>query len=84
MVNNAGMAVIDPIKELQKCIDKKNRKIDKYRTNCNKCFLLIYVPDSKCGNYYSFSENIFNHKFNSNFDKIFLYEEKTKQSNIIN
>ena len=84
MVNNAGMVTIDPIKELQKCIDKKNTKIDKYRTNCNKCFLLIYVPDSKCGNYYSFSENIFNHKFNSNFDKIFLYEEKTKLSHILN
>lgn len=84
MVNNAGMATIDPIKELQKCIDKKNTKIDKYRTNCNKCFLLIFIPDSKCGNYYSFTENMFQHKFKSNFDNIFLYEEKTNKSYILN
>lgn len=84
MVNNAGMVAIDPIKELQKRIDEKNRNINKYKTNCNKCFLLIFVPDSKCGNYYSFSEMLFKHKFNSNFDKIFLYEEKTKQSHILN
>ncbi len=84
MGNNVGMVAIDPIKELQKRIDEKNRKINKYKTNCNKCFLLIFVPDSKCGNYYSFSENIFNHKFNSNFDNIFLYEEKTKKSYILN
>lgn len=55
-----------------------------YRENRIKCVLLIYVPSSRYGNYYSFSENIFNHKFNSNFDKIFLYEEKTKQSHILN
>lgn len=83
MVNNTGEVAMDPIEELQKCIDKKNSKIDKYKTGCNKCFLLIYVPDSKCGNYYSFSENIFKHKFNSNFDNIFLYEEKIKQSHIL-
>lgn len=84
LVNNAGMVAINPVKELQKRIDEKNRKIDKYRTNCKKCFLLIYVPDSKCGNYYSFSEHIFNHKFSSNFDNIFLYEEKTNKSYILN
>ena len=84
MVNNIGMITIDPIKELQKCIDKKNTKINKYKTNCNKCFLLIYVPDSKCGNYYSFTENMFQHKFISNFDNIFLYEEKINKSRILN
>lgn len=84
MVNNAGMIAIDPIEELQKCIDNKNSKIDRYKTSCNKCFLLIYIPDSKYGNYYSFSENIFEHTFNSNFDNIFLYEEKTRRSHILN
>ena len=84
MVNNAGKVSFDPINELQNCIDKKNKKVNTYKQNCTKCFLLIYVPSSRYGNYYSFSENIFNHKFNSNFDKIFLYEEKTKQSYIIN
>lgn len=84
MVNNVGMVAIDPIKELQKRIDEKNRKINKYKTNCNKCFLLIFVPDSKCGNYCSFGESSLKHKYNSMFDNIFLFEEKTKQSHILN
>lgn len=78
------MVAIDPIKELQKRIDEKNRNINKYKTNCNKCFLLIFVPDSKCGNYYSFSEKLFKHKFNSKFNYLFLFEEKTNQSYILN
>lgn len=84
LVNNVGMVAIDPIKELQKRIDKKNNKIGKYKTNSSKCFLLIYVPDTRCGNYYSFTENMFQHKFKSNFDNIFLYEEKTNKSYILN
>ena len=84
IVNNIGMAAIDPIQELQKRIDEKNIKIDKYKTNSTKCFLLIYVPDTRCGNYYFFSEKLFKHKFNSKFDNIFIYEEKTKKSYILN
>lgn len=84
MVNNAGKVSFDPIDELQNCIDKKNKKVNTYKQNCAKCFLLIFIPDSKCGNYYSFTENMFQHKFKSNFDNIFLYEEKTNKSYILN
>lgn len=84
MVNNAGKVSLDPIKELQNCIDKKNKKVAAYKQNCIKCFLLIYVPTSRYGNYYVFSNKLFEHKFNSKFDKIFLFEEKTKMSYILN
>ena len=84
MVNNAGKVSFDPIDELQKCIDKKNKKVSTYKQNCTKCFLLIYVPSSRYGNYCSFGESSLKHKYNSKFDNIFLFEEKTKKSYILN
>ena len=84
MVNNAGKVSLDPIKELQNCIDKKNKKVAAYKQNCIKCFLLIYVPTSRYGNYCSFGESSLKHKYNSMFDNIFLFEEKTKKSYILN
>lgn len=84
MVNNAGEVSFDPIDELQKCIDKKNKKVNTYKQNCAKCFLLVYVPSSRYGNYYSFSESSLKHKYNSKFDNIFMFEEKTKKSYILN
>lgn len=84
MVNNAGKVSFDPIDELQKCIDKKNKKVSTYKQNCTKCFLLIYVPSSRYGNYCSFGESSLKHKYNSMFDNIFLFEEKTKKSYILN
>lgn len=74
-VNNAGWVKINPLDELQDCIDKKNKKAEKYRINNDKCFLLVIVPDSKIGNYCSFTDELLKHKFISNFDSVFLYEE---------
>ena len=65
MVNNAGKVSFDPIDELQKCIDKKNKKVDIYKQNCTKCFLLIYIPSSRYGNYCSFGESLLKHKYNT-------------------
>jgi len=84
MVNNAGKVSLDPIDELQKCINKKNKKADTYKQDCIKNVLLIYFPSSRYGNYYSFSEKLFQHKFNSKFDSIFFFEEKTTMSYILN
>ena len=83
MVNNAGKVSFDPINELQNCIDKKNKKVNTYKQNCTKCFLLIYVPSSRYGNYCSFGESSLEYKYNSKFDNIFLFEEKTKKSYIL-
>ena len=74
-VNNAGWVKTNPLDELQDCIDKKNKKAEKYRINNDKCFLLVIVPDSKIGNYCSFTDELLKHKFISNFDSVFLYEE---------
>lgn len=82
-VNNAGQVKFNPFDELQNCINKKNKKVSQYRKN-NKCYLLIIVPDSKVGNYCTFTDELLNYKFISDFDLIFLYEEKTNISYILN
>ncbi len=83
-VNNAGMVSINPINELQACIDKKNKKIEIYNKNCSKYHLLISVPGAYNANFCSFDEKLFQHKFNSKFDKIFIYFEDFAISRILN
>ncbi len=82
-VNNIGKAEENPINELQKCIDNKNKKIDTYRTKANKCYLLIYIPGTGYANYYHFDKEFFYYKFNSKFDQIFLYEENTNKTIVL-
>ena len=50
----------------------------------NKCYLLVIVPDSKIGNYCSFTNELFEYNFISDFDSTFLYEENTNLSYILN
>ena len=83
-VNNAGMVKQNPMDELQICIDKKNDKIQSYGKDCAKCYLLIIVPNAYDANYCSFDNSLFEHKFNSKFEKIFLYDEDSKNSYILN
>lgn len=83
-VNNAGMVKPNPIDELQTCIDKKNNKTKLYSESCDKCYLLIYVPNAYDANYCAFDNLLFKHKFDSKFEKIFLYDDDTKNSCILN
>jgi len=83
-VNNAGQIKFNPFDELQNCINKKNKKVNKYRKDNSKCHLLIVVPDSKAGNYCSFTNELLEYNFISDFDLTFLYEEQTNLSYILN
>ena len=83
-VNNAGIVKPNPIDELQTCIDKKNNKTNLYVESCDKCYLLIYVPNAYNANYCLFDNLLFEHKFDSKFEKIFLYDDDTKNSCILN
>lgn len=83
-VNNAGMVKQNPIDELQIYIDKKNDKIQSYSKDCTKCYLLIIVPNAYNANYCSFDNSLFEHKFNSKFEKIFLCEENGKYAYTLN
>ncbi len=83
-VNNAGMIKPNPLEELQICIDNKNNKINSYSEGCDKCYLLIYIPSAYNANYCSFDNLLFEHEFDSKFEKIFLYNDDTKDSSILN
>lgn len=77
-VNNTGAIIYNPFSELQKCIDNKNDKIKKYGKNLDKLFLLIFVPDYNVGNYCEFTTDIFEHRFISDYDSVFLYCDNKK------
>ncbi|NCB50083.1 MAG: hypothetical protein EOM53_05365 [Alphaproteobacteria bacterium] len=75
-VNNESFPVKDPFKNLQEKIDKKNRKYKSYLKNCHECFLLIFLPDIGKGNYCSFSDDVKQYSFSSEFKETFLCREK--------
>ena len=71
-VNNECYSKENPFDELQEKIDKKNEKINNYLKKCDKCFLLIYLPDVSMGNYCHFTDELNNHKFHLNFEDVYL------------
>lgn len=77
-VNNTGKIIFNPFEQLQNFINIKNKKYKNYKKKTEKCYLLIFVPDSKIGNYCSFTDDILKRKFISEFDETFLYEERTE------
>ena len=83
-VNNVQRCIENPIKNLQKEINKKNKKYDNYIKNCDKCFLLIVIPDCREGSSCLFNKTSLqlNH-FKSKFSSTFLFDTKSKQINYI-
>ena len=71
-VNNECFSKEDSFDELQEEINKKDQKFDSYLKNCDKCFLLIYLPDVSHGNYCHFTKKLNKHKFGSKFEDIYI------------
>ena len=71
-VNNECYSKEDPLDGLQETIDSKNKKISNYLKKCDKCFLLVYIPDVSTGNYCHFTNSLKKHSFSSKFENIFL------------
>ena len=71
-VNNECYSKEDPLDKLQETIDSKNKKINNYLKKCDKCFLLVYLPDVSTGNYCHFTNSLKKHLFSSKFENIFL------------
>ena len=71
-VNNECFSKENPFDELQEEINKKNQKFDSYLKNCDKCFLLIYLPDVSHGNYCYFTKKLNKHKFCSKFEDTYI------------
>lgn len=71
-VNNECYSKEDPFDELQAEIDKKNEKMASYLKKCDKCFLLVYLPDVSKGNYCHFTQKLSEHTFSSKFEATYL------------
>lgn len=83
-VNNAGQVTINPYEELQACIDKKNSKLQRYKNDYDKSYLLVIVPSASNGNFCHFNFQILEQKFTYMFDKVFLCDEEGQYSYILN
>lgn len=84
-VNNKCYSKEDPLDELQETIDSKNKKISNYLKKCDKCFLLVYIPDVSTGNYCHFTNSLKKHLFSSKFENIFLcqWNRRFKDENFV-
>lgn len=76
-VNNECYSKENPFDELQEKIDNKNKKIDNYLKKCDKCYLLIYLPDVSKGNYCHFTWKLKWHLFRSKFKSTYLCQWNT-------
>ncbi len=70
-ITHVGFAKLDPIKNIQKCIDKKHTKLKEYLTKCSTCWLLI-VADSKPSSFIVPNEESLNNVYTSNFERTYL------------
>ncbi|MBQ9270767.1 MAG: hypothetical protein IJ218_00675 [Alphaproteobacteria bacterium] len=76
-VNNECYSKENPFDELQEKINKKNEKFDSYLKKCDKCYLLIYLPDVSKGNYCYFTGLLKKHIFHSKFEATYLCKWNT-------
>jgi len=60
------------IENLQLVINKKNKLIDQYLSNCNECFLLIVADGSNYSSLIDVSPDVLLHKFQSSFRHTYL------------
>lgn len=72
----SGWVKRDFINELQKCIDEKNDKYEKYRKNCEECWLLIVADRSNPAQCFDidFCGEVKTHSYYSKFDQTFYME----------
>lgn len=72
----AGWVKRQFIEELQKCLDEKNDKYEKYRKKCEECWLLVVANRSNPAQCFDidFGGEVKAHNYYSKFDKTFYME----------
>lgn len=63
---------------LQESIDRKNDRYKEYRKKCEECWLVIVVNRSKDSQALEITEEMLQHKYNSEFDRTFYMEVMLK------
>lgn len=76
-VANSGWGYDLTTDEIQEVIDKKNKKTSNYKlkNNCEKLWLLIVTSGYNISTTMNYLENIKQHHFNSNFDRLFVLND---------
>ena len=69
----------NPYTELQSIIDKKNQKANRYRSCCDKIYLLVSANRMRQEEAVAFDKNILKQRFYTQFDKIFFFDICTKE-----
>ena len=82
-VNNALRIIEDPIDVVQGVISGKNKKLSSYLKQCEKCSLLLFATYFKKGSVCSFTKKFLNHKFESKFKEVFLYDEEHNVAHLL-
>lgn len=67
-----------PYTELQSIINKKNQKANRYRSCCDKIYLLVSANRMRQEEAVTFDDNILKRRFYSQFDKVFFFDICTK------
>ena len=69
----SALGIHNPYKEIEDYIEKKEKRLFKYKQNFQENYLLLVTdPKINLGSKYTFDNKFYNHKFKTSFDKIFL------------
>lgn len=68
-----------PYKELQEIINKKNNKIDRYKSCSDKIYLLITGNKRLTEEAVHFDDDILKQRFYAQFDKVFSFDVCSKE-----
>jgi hypothetical protein len=63
---------IDPVEEIQACIDEKQTKIPNYIRRCDECWLLIGVDEWTVPEAVAITEQLNTHVFSGDFRRLFF------------
>lgn len=68
--------VVPPVQSnhIQDAIDPKNKKVERYRENCNEIWLLLVINNIKYERSIIYEQSILEYKYETDFDKTFLFE----------
>jgi hypothetical protein len=72
--SGSGMVQSDFVDELQERINEKNMKREKYRSKCDKCWLLIVADGFGASSAFFPSEDTISNQYHSLFDRTFFLE----------
>lgn len=66
--------------EVQRVIDKKNKRVASYRNKCDVIWLVIVVDGFALSSTVNFSDEVCEYLYRSDFDRVFIFENAAERS----